>query len=189
MTNVTKSLLPAELLGRLEALRHRPLVDHANVLACKYRHPGEGNWLWHLPLEVLPWYHIIVAKEHGQLIEFFLLLPMSERILMIDYDGEHWARRGTVHESEVAQVIPDRLRAQNVRWFRNPATRAQLRTVARVSGVPAKLLPEMTAHGASIVITTSVIIPHLRCLRTKIDLWAAECGAPPHAPLLPFDEI
>ncbi|WP_269538037.1 hypothetical protein [Cerasicoccus fimbriatus] len=182
--------LPPEIIDRLESLHQHTTLPQQTMTFSVDLPCGNGKRLrWNRKLKQLTLPHIIDSNDRGEVMSLHLLHEESCKVLSLCYENGEW-RRSSLKTLNVAEKdVPNRHKHGSKRWFRKPATTAQLQMMRKILKDTSNSLPPLTAYNANMIINTHRLMPHMRRIRGMIDLWLAELGHSPRAPLLPFTEL
>lgn len=181
--------LPPELLARIEGIRtHTTLPQQTNSLSLD--HPtgyGKQRYRWFLPFIGMPYLHLIHSTGHGSDLKLQVLVPHVGKVITLSRESESWKLVSVSVYRNGDEYIPNRYKHTNRRWFRKPATKAQIRMVAEIMAIKIDSIPPLTAFNAAIVIDTHHVLAELDQIAPVLSLAAAEVRG--EGPILPFEEV
>ena len=170
ITSRSRSALPVELINRLRCIaRQRKYQDQIDTLSMVLPHSEDASIRWYLEHEGLPYFHHMETRDHGNLLILRVWIPRLRSAITLQKLSSAWDLIEVTPEAAMLDRIPARFFESNAGWFKKPATRSQMSTVAKQLLIPIHKLPRLTAFNAQLLLQSTILHRHLPSVRGLID--------------------
>jgi len=159
----SNSTIPRELNTRLRCvLRHKSYTDQIDTFSMVFPHSEETAVRWYLHHQEIPYMHILETHNHGNTMVLYVWVPRSRCAVILAKQFSTWDLSAVASEAELLDHIPHRFLESNPAWFKKPASKSQMYTVARQLLMPVHRIPRLTAFNAQLIIQTAILKRHMR---------------------------
>jgi hypothetical protein len=150
-------------------MRQKSYDDQLDSFSVAFPHSEETAVRWYLHHHEIPYLHVMETHNHGNRMFLYAWVPRLRRAVILEKQFSTWDLSAVVSEADLLDHIPHRFFESNAAWFKKPASKSQMYTVARQLLMPIHRIPRLTAFNAQLIIQTTILKRHTRHVCQLLD--------------------